>query len=377
MELVGRFFCRIIKLDILRTTKGDRKMLKKISFFIVSIIFTLTYIVTLPIEANEQKLARAQNSEGDFRELLEKRKSEYFEKKTKQGQNVSVQSTSLEFPAKEFLNKLVNALQQNNSTQVKSLLTIANIKELIERGENINVKHDKGFTLLMIAASESDNPEITKLLLNAGADVNAKDKQGVTALMKALKNGKPEIIKILLNSGAKVNDKEKESGVTPLMIAAHSNSPEVIKMLLDAGANVNDSENDHGLTPLMIAAMNNTNPEVIKILLQAGADINAKLKTYGATARDLAKGNKNPEVLRILDNQSSQEAKKTKEESNDKKSNEKSCISKIFSYIVAIIFFIIILSFLGKLFINYFGAFFGGILILIMIYKILEELFGF
>lgn len=74
-------------------------------------------------------------------------------------------------------------------------------KSLIEAGADIDAKNINGTTPLMITSC----PKITKLLIEAGADVNAKDKNGYTALMLAAKSGNIEKVNILVEAGADVN----------------------------------------------------------------------------------------------------------------------------------------------------------------------------
>ena len=103
----------------------------------------------------------------------------------------------------------------------------------------------------MIAA-QKDHPEVIKALINSGADVNAREENGWTALMIAVQEDHPEVIKALIDGGADINAR-KENGWTALMIAAQKDHPKVIKALIDGGADVNLKNND-GATAQMIAA---------------------------------------------------------------------------------------------------------------------------
>jgi len=89
------------------------------------------------------------------------------------------------------------------------------LKQLLENGTNANAKYnEEGWTALMFAASEG-NTDICKLLINHGADVNAKNNYGWTALTVATDNGKREIIDLLLSKGANKADALKWSFLLP------------------------------------------------------------------------------------------------------------------------------------------------------------------
>lgn len=148
-------------------------------------------------------------------------------------------------------------------------------------------------------AIRNENLKKLKKIINSGANVNAKDKEGMFPLMLAAGNSKnTEIIKILVEAGADVNAKG-ELGVTPLICAAYNNkNPEIIKMLADSGANVNEKANTN-LTPLMAAAHYNKNPQIVTTLINLGAEISAR-DDEGRTALDYAEESNNNEVVKVL-----------------------------------------------------------------------------
>jgi 6-phosphogluconolactonase (cycloisomerase 2 family)/uncharacterized caspase-like protein len=127
--------------------------------------------------------------------------------------------------------------------------------------------------------------------LRSVADINARNKDGWTALMLASRdNQKPEVIALLLKAGADTSARDSRYGRTAQMWAAADNqNPEVLKALLNGGADINFRNMD-GETALMAAAANNQNPEVIMMLLRAGADAKAK-DSAERTAFDYAQGN--------------------------------------------------------------------------------------
>jgi ankyrin repeat protein len=79
---------------------------------------------------------------------------------------------------------------------------LAKVQEFINTQAEVNAKDTDGMTALMWA-SGNGHDEVAKALIAAGADVNAKTKNGVTALMVASKKGHVEIVKLLRAAGAK------------------------------------------------------------------------------------------------------------------------------------------------------------------------------
>ena len=104
----------------------------------------------------------------------------------------------------------------------------------IRAGINVNAKDRDGSTALMIA-SERGDAEVVKLLLENGADPNAGDTSGYTALMFASYSGDLEIAKLLVKKGADVNARDKD-GWTALMFASIEKKTEVADFLRKHGA---------------------------------------------------------------------------------------------------------------------------------------------
>jgi beta-lactamase regulating signal transducer with metallopeptidase domain len=145
-------------------------------------------------------------------------------------------------------------------------------------------------TVRLFGAVIAGKPQDVQAALDRGADVNERDKSGMTALIwAASSDGNPAVISVLLKAGANTEARDPENGGTALLWAAWNNrNPAVIDTLLKAGADI-EARNKHGWTALMWAAFSNVNPGVITTLLKAGADAKAK-NSWGKTAFDYAQG---------------------------------------------------------------------------------------
>jgi ankyrin repeat protein len=215
------------------------------------------------------------------------------------------------------------------------------VKLLLNRGADPNAQNEDGDTPLHMAAHSAliehglekpdiediepevlpdggvltplvapwDSNEILKPLLDHGADINARNGDGLTPLAEALIHrqvklarwliangadmdsgilieaacyGKTEIVKLLLANGANVKHRNKEglcAGQTPLLVAAGAGHREIVELLLAHGADVNarieDGSKPRGSTALHLAVIGG-NEGIVQILLASGADVNAR-----------------------------------------------------------------------------------------------------
>lgn len=213
----------------------------------------------------------------------------YAEEKYGERHRLVIRNTCESFPAMDAVDVLIPMLENILLKVVQTVDTPSNLEEIlasIEAGADVNAADEYGVTALMWAAQD-ERVDIVKTIINAGADVNARNRVGKNALMYACYNPNPEVIKALLNANPDVDAKSKY-GQTALMFAATSMDSEIATSLIEAGADVNARDNEGG-TPLIWAVKGYANPDVISILLDAGADPK-HMDDYGRRAIDYGDG---------------------------------------------------------------------------------------
>jgi len=140
---------------------------------------------------------------------------------------------------------------------------------LTPRMKNVNQVDSRGNTPLS-SAVQNGNITSVKMLLDAGADVNAKNRNGDMPIHLA-----PSVamLQLLLEHGAQVNTPDR-FGQTPLFHAAFNAAADQVECLLKHGAEVNRADNT-GVTALDICLQGKVNIKALSLLLDAGADVNA------------------------------------------------------------------------------------------------------
>lgn len=146
------------------------------------------------------------------------------------------------------------------------------VRALLEQGADVDAAEGDGTTALHWA-SYRDDLEGADLLIRAGADVNVANDLGATPLWAAAENGSAAMVKKLLDAGANPNA-ALLLGETVVMTAARSGDPEVVEMLLARGADVN-ARGARGQTALMWAT-SQRHADVVEVLLAHGADVHAR-----------------------------------------------------------------------------------------------------
>ncbi len=138
------------------------------------------------------------------------------------------------------------AMSDKNFLNLCRLGDVRKVEEALWHGANANAKENKGGTALHEAAFRGYS-DVAEVLLKYGADVNATS-YGETALYNAAGQGNTKVAELLLRYGADVNAKD-DDGNTALHTAAGEGEADTVELLLKHGANVN-AKNDDGETAL-------------------------------------------------------------------------------------------------------------------------------
>ncbi|KAK6360671.1 hypothetical protein TWF730_006805 [Orbilia blumenaviensis] len=174
------------------------------------------------------------------------------------------------------------------------------VRLLAHAGEDCCDRDELGNHPLILATTwDDDMLTVMTILLKGGADINAQDEYGETALHKAVIYNNLPVCELLINEGANRNIQSKEEK-SPLYIAAYDGYKEIVLKLLQGGEPkifVN-AKNLNGWTALHGAY---DSAPITLALLRAGADPNA-CNNSGATPMSFAAQTDQEEVLEILIN---------------------------------------------------------------------------
>ena len=165
---------------------------------------------------------------------------------------------------------------------------IAKIEDLLYSGAQIDAKDNDGWTALMYAARFQKNADVTKLLLYRGADRSIKNKYGITPLMLgAGYSSNPDVISVLLDTYSPDSEEARQALAYGI---SNYNTTEVLQAFIEKQVPLNVPYD--GKTPLMLACQLGKNTSVIEWLIENGASKYQIEATTGKTAYDYAKENR-------------------------------------------------------------------------------------
>lgn len=203
-----------------------------------------------------------------------------------------------------FLSAGIDPNLKNSKTGRTPLIAAAAIgnlpivNALIQGKADINLKDDGGKTALFHSIEARYDEVSDTLVANPQLDLNARGKNGVTALMSYVWRDRVDVVKSLLDRGADPNVQDND-GDAALHGAAQTGNVDIIEALIAKSANPN-IKNKIGGTPLMWAAAYG-NHEAIKTLIARNADPTLKDED-GLTAVDWARKNNRTHVLKYFTN---------------------------------------------------------------------------
>ena len=149
------------------------------------------------------------------------------------------------------------------------------VRALVDGGADVNATQVDGMTALHWAVYHDDTAT-ARLLVRSGADADARNRYGVRPLALAATNANGGIVRLLLEAGADANGALR-GGETVLLTAARTGSLEAVEALLAHGADP-DARERRGQTALMWAAAEG-HTEIVHALVEAGADLRAALSS--------------------------------------------------------------------------------------------------
>jgi len=166
------------------------------------------------------------------------------------------------------------------------------IHELRHRG--INFTADS-----FLQAVNDGDIELVDLFVRANFNIHTEDSQGTPAILIALKKGYTVVGRVLINAGADVNARDR-LGVTPLLLACGKSTHgyyEIAEMLINKGANINVRDR-LGFTPLLLSLTGGVSG-IAELLIEKGADLNATFRS-GKNALYLAEMTGNRKITELI-----------------------------------------------------------------------------
>lgn len=166
-------------------------------------------------------------------------------------------------------NELFDSIRARDFEKVKSLITSGAF--------DINFTENKyKWTPLHVSLHSEETTEISKWLIESGADVHAQESTGQTPLHFAVRKEGPEhekIIELLIASEANVDARDKRQS-TPLLVAVDYNNTNAVELLINNSADTN-AQDAQGFGPLHIASRYGYS-DIISPLVMGGARVDLK-----------------------------------------------------------------------------------------------------
>lgn len=181
--------------------------------------------------------------------------------------------------AKQFLRLRGYTYDEASFLAAAKANDVAGVNAFLAAGMNPNVQDPDTLASPLISAAGRGSIQIVRTLLNGGADVNAKDRGGYNAILRALETPSDDVAELLLAQPRLDLNAQGLSGVTILMRYVALDREEMVRKVLEQGARV-DLQDSDGDSALHRAAQQG-NVKIIELLVAKGANPNTPNKVGG------------------------------------------------------------------------------------------------
>lgn len=203
-------------------------------------------------------------------------------------QNAIEEGTDVNLVASNGMNLLIFAIWQNGNPHV--------VEYLLEKGADPTYRQPSTLWNALVYAAVNGHAEVLQILLDRGQELD-EEAGDWKALMYAVTYRNHRTAEMLLQAGANINVRDPEQR-TPLMRAAKNSDVEMVRMLLQFNPEL-DAQDENGMTALIYAA-GKAKHENVEQLLNAGADPTLK-NSADETAHDLAIAKNRKKMIALLE----------------------------------------------------------------------------
>jgi ankyrin repeat protein len=194
----------------------------------------------------------------------------------------------------------IDAREEDNETPLHSAAWRSQVaigRLLVERGSDLEARNHWGRTPLLVVARETGNADMARLLIDAGAAINVRDRGGESSLDLAAWRGFADLVDLLLDNGAELPTAGSNNSQLIVMFAADKGLDRLFNLCVDAGVDLGMRNEGNG--SLLHSASQGGSAAIVARLLDAGFDPNERDR-YGRTPLHYAAELGREEAARML-----------------------------------------------------------------------------